>query len=212
MVWIFCWIRFKIPIILIAITEWYIPNPIIDEDTCHKIISLGEDFQSGEVGWCGDDKTSVEKDIRVSDVTRLPDCKWIVDLIVPLLESANINSGWKYDIKGMESLQLTRYRNGEFYNWHRDGFGDHLSGKQYGNDPIKYVRKLSMTLLLNDGYEGGQFQFVSYDKTECVISKPEFNKTGSLIVFPSFMEHRVTPVTKGTRYSLVGWFLGPPFR
>ena len=69
-----------------------------------------------------------------------------------------------------------------------------------------------MSILLNNNYEGGEFQFAIYNKEKCEIHTPEFNKTGSVIVFPSDMEHRVTPVTKGTRYSLVIWFLGPPFR
>ena len=74
------------------------------------------------------------------------------------------------------------------------------------------VRKLSMTILLNDDYEGGDFQFATYAKEQCEVVTPEYNKQGTVIVFPSDMEHRVLPVTKGTRYSLVTWFLGPPFQ
>ena len=73
-----------------------------------------------------------------------------------------------------------------------------------------HVRKLSMTTLLSESYEGGEFQFASYGKEECKISTPEFSKVGSIVVFPSSMEHRVAPVTKGVRYSLVNWFVGPP--
>mgnify|MGYP003307903561 FL=1 len=69
-----------------------------------------------------------------------------------------------------------------------------------------------MTILLNDDYEGGDFQFATYAKEQCEIITPEYNKQGTVIVFPSDMEHRVLPVTKGTRYSLVTWFLGPPFQ
>jgi len=75
-----------------------------------------------------------------------------------------------------------------------------------------HVRKLSMTVLLNSNYEGGEFQFATIENEECKISTPEFNKIGMIIVFPSDMEHRVAPVTKGIRYSLVVWFLGPPFK
>jgi PKHD-type hydroxylase len=75
-----------------------------------------------------------------------------------------------------------------------------------------HVRKLSMTVLLNENYEGGEFQFATYDKEECVIHIPEFNKIGSIVVFASDVEHRVAPVTTGIRYSLVTWFLGPPFK
>jgi hypothetical protein len=76
----------------------------------------------------------------------------------------------------------------------------------YGN-----VRKLSMTILLNDDFEGGELQIASYNKGECFIKTPKMNK-GSVIVFPSFIEHQVLEVTEGERYSLVAWFLGKPFK
>ena len=69
-----------------------------------------------------------------------------------------------------------------------------------------------MTVLLNDNYEGGEFQFSICNQEKCERYVPEFNKAGSIIVFPSDMEHRVAPVIKGVRYSLVVWFLGPPFK
>ena len=69
-----------------------------------------------------------------------------------------------------------------------------------------------MTILLNSNYSGGEFQFCSYRQREEVISTPEIGGTGTVIVFPSAMDHQVKPVTKGIRYSLVGWFLGPPFK
>jgi PKHD-type hydroxylase len=68
-----------------------------------------------------------------------------------------------------------------------------------------------MTILLNDSFEGGQFEFASYGKKDCTVSPLEMKK-GQVVVFPSHMEHRVAAVTKGTRYSLVCWFLGPPFK
>ena len=74
------------------------------------------------------------------------------------------------------------------------------------------VRKLSLTLLLNEGYEGGHFEFTRYGN-ECIkVVRPEFSKAGSIIVFPSHLEHRVTEVTRGVRHSLVAWFMGPPFK
>ena len=74
-----------------------------------------------------------------------------------------------------------------------------------------HVRKLSMTVLLNESFEGGDFEFASYGKEESTITPLEM-KQGDVVVFPSFMEHRVAPITKGIRYSLVTWFLGPPFK
>ena len=67
------------------------------------------------------------------------------------------------------------------------------------------TRKLSMTIVLNKNYEGGEFEFFS--ETDLIKEK-----TGTVIVFPSYMVHRVNPITKGTRYSLVVWFVGEPFQ
>jgi PKHD-type hydroxylase len=76
-------------------------------------------------------------------------------------------------------------------------------------------RKLSFTLMLNDDYEGGEFEIGRYSfgewqlKTETTVAE---NKTGTLVVFPSTLPHRVKPVSKGIRKSLVGWVPGPPLR
>jgi PKHD-type hydroxylase len=203
---------------LISHNEWSVPNHVVDEEICKKIIKLGDDgFEPAKVGrawkYSDPDEFVVNRGLRISDMKKLISYRWIIDLITPIVEAANIEAGWKYDIRGVEALQLGRYGVGGFYHWHNDGLGDHESAINYGDDPTEYVRKLSLTLVLNNDYEGGQFQLASYaSPSRTIISTPELNKTGSLIVFPSFMDHRVTPVTKGTRYSLVGWFLGPPFR
>jgi len=128
------------------------------------------------------------------------------------MDQANDEAGWRYDIKSAESVQVTRYKKGGFYNFHNDGRGDHLSAY---NDPTNFflhgnVRKLSMSVMLNDNFDGGAFEFASYSKGNCKIIPIEVT-AGSVIVFPSSVEHRVAPVTKGIRYSLVVWFLGPPF-
>jgi PKHD-type hydroxylase len=130
------------------------------------------------------------------------------------MEGANKMAGWNFDIRGAESIQLAKYETGAFYNWHRDGGSDSLSAyNKPDNDFLDgRIRKLSMAILLNDDYEGGKLQFCSYGNEGFNISTPEFYKAGSIIVFPSFMDHRVSKVTKGTRYSLVVWFVGPPFK
>ena len=126
---------------------------------------------------------------------------------------ANAEAGWQYEIKSAESSQITRYKKGGFYSFHSDGAGCHLV--KYNNPTNAFmhdnVRKLSMTLLLNKSFEGGDFEFASYNKEKCDIASVEMNQ-GDIVVFPSWMEHRVAPITKGIRYSLVTWFLGPPFR
>ena len=203
--------------------EWYIFHEVIDKKTCNKIKRLAHSWEDASVdtqkettdeerltGRKGDFKT--KSTIRTSDVCWVKD-QWVYNVIWPYMLEANHAAGWRFHIKAAESLQITRYKKGGFYNFHRDGMGDHLSVNNETDNPFLYgnVRKLSMTLLLNDTYEGGEFQLSSYGKQECTITVPKFNLIGSIIVFPSGMEHRVAPITKGLRYSLVAWFVGPPF-
>ena len=204
--------------------EWYVfKGGTVDKKTCNKLKRLAKDNwvgasvdTSGETtneerrsGRKGDFKLNSKQ--RISDVSWVKD-QWIYDLIFPFMQRASDEAGWRYHIKAAESMQITRYRKGGFYEFHTDGNGDHLSTY---NEPTNafmhgHVRKLSMSVILNDNFEGGAFEFASYSKEECAITPIEV-EAGSVIVFPSSMEHRVAPITKGTRYSLVCWFVGPPF-
>ena len=100
----------------------------------------------------------------------------------------------------LQEMQLSRYlaEDGGHYDWHIDGT-EPEEGMQ---------RKLSISILLNDPaeFEGGELQIKG------VESKNILTKRGSIVVFPSFLEHRVTPVTWGVRYSAVTWAMGPAFR
>jgi len=206
---------------MISFNEWHMIPNAIDEKTCKKIIALGKSrFAPGltnvHMGKKEDTapkhESGLDQSTRKSDVVFIRNIPWISEIIVPHLASANEAAGWKYDIIGIEALQLTRYKKGGFYSWHQDGSGCHLSGRTYGDDPNTYVRKLSMTVLLNDNYSGGAFEFCSYGQQMHHHTTPEIGGTGSIVVFPAWMEHRVAPLTKGIRYSLVAWFLGPPFK
>ena len=205
--------------------DWFYFTEGLDKKTCNKIrnsakgkweesgVNIKKDITEEERITGEKQIPGIDKNNRISDVVWTTD-QWIYDTIWPYMVEANEQAGWKYDIRSAESMQITRYKKGGFYYFHKDGKGDHLS--VYDEPDNKFfhgnVRKLSMTVLLSDDYEGGEFQFATYNKEECEISTPEFNKIGSIIVFPSDMEHRVAPVTKGIRYSLVIWFLGPPFK
>ena len=208
-----------------SINEWFYFTEGLDKKTCNKIRNSAKG--KWEVSGV-DTKTdptdeeritgaklihATDKNVRISDVVWTTD-QWIYDTIWPYMLEANDRAGWKYDITDAESMQITRYKEGGFYKFHKDGKGDCLSAYDQPDNQFTHgnVRKLSMSVLLNNNYEGGEFQFATYDREKCTISTPEFNKTGSVVVFPSDMEHRVAPVTKGIRYSLVIWFLGPPFK
>jgi PKHD-type hydroxylase len=113
---------------------------------------------------------------------------------------ANQKANWLFDIDGIEPVQIGRYGIDGHYDWHND-------------EPVSFrdgtgtQRKLSVSLLLSDPdtYEGGDFLFKGQEQ-------PLTRKQGSIIVFPSHMEHIVTSVTKGVRYSAVIWARGPYFK
>tara|TARA_R110000787_G_scaffold7130_1_gene24550 strand:+ start:3519 stop:4112 length:594 start_codon:yes stop_codon:yes gene_type:complete len=192
--------------------EYYYFTEAIDKKTCNKIIKAGKkDFGEATVGHSGEG--IVDKQIRTSKTAWSND-QWIYDLIWPYMETANAQSGWEYDIKAAESVQITRYETGGFYNFHKDGESDNLGAYNSPQNLFTHgrVRKLSMSIILNDDYEGGGFEFATMGNGASTIYTPDFNKLGSIIVFPSFLAHRVEPVTKGTRYAAVCWFLGPPFK
>jgi PKHD-type hydroxylase len=152
----------------------------------------------------GDDPTS----IRVSSVkfhTRTEDNYWIFDRFNTALTEAN-DQFYGFDLNGYDAFQYTEYyaeQNGN-YNWHIDM----ILGRSYLPQDMIQPRKLSMSFLLNDDFEGGEFQIAQggEDTAETV----QLTK-GQMVIFPSFITHRVTPVTKGTRKSLVIWVRGPKF-
>jgi len=171
--------------------------------------------------------------VRDSEVCWLSDL-WLYDLVLPFIEKANLESGWKFDLDRYEQMQFTIYHPGGFYSWHRDGGSDHnaiykrhITGVTSNDDklPEGYVRddkmvgkvrKISMTLNLNEPgqYEGGNllFDFGQHQDGEQFFECKEMRPQGSLVIFPSFLSHCVTPLTKGIRYSLVMWCLGKPFK
>jgi PKHD-type hydroxylase len=154
---------------------------------------------------------------RKSDLVWLNDT-WIYKEIHPYVHQANKNAGWNFDWVRSESCQFTKYKLNQYYDWHCDSWDKPYEKEGPENGMI---RKLSVTCQLTDGseYTGGELQFDtrSYDphmrdEDKHVITSKEILPKGSIVVFPSFVWHRVQPVTRGTRYSLVIWNLGYPFR
>ena len=141
---------------------------------------------------------------------------WIKNPLVydhtnPYIHKANLLSKWNFQWDWNEAPQFTQYGKHDFYNWHVDGHTD-----SYGEGPHKgKIRKLSSILLLSEpgkDFEGGEFE-IDFDscggKGKKIVTEL---KKGTFIVFPSFVKHRVKPVTKGIRHSMVLWHLGLPWK
>jgi len=146
-------------------------------------------------------KNKYKDELRKSSVMFIDNNKeneWIYNKLAGLAINCNNERYW-FDLLGFhQNLQLTRYAEGDFFDWHLD----------FGTGEIS-DRKLSMTIQLSDPdeYEGGDLQFMI---NQNIVTAPR--EKGTIVIFPSFINHRVTPITKGTRQSIVGWVAGPPFR
>lgn len=172
-------------------------------DECNKVIELGKALPvvEGSVTSATDASRIMHLHTRSSKIKWLafsPDTAWIFE---KMRDAINIANGkYRFDLDDdFVSLQLAEYSVGGHYVWHSDvGAGD------------TSFRKLSLTVQLSspDDYNGGELEFM----VKPGIPEDKQRKQGSAIIFPSFLEHRVTTVTKGSRWSIVAWICGPPFR
>jgi PKHD-type hydroxylase len=199
---------------------WYFQS-VIPERICDDIVRYGKE-QDKEMALTGNankdnltnsDLKNIQKK-RKSDVVWMSD-KWIYKEIQPYIYQANANAEWNFEWDWSESCQFTEYKKGQFYDWHCDSYIEPYDQPDNQNTHGK-LRKLSMTVSLTDPeeYEGGDLEFDFRNQDEAVqpsICK-EIRPKGSVVVFPSFVWHRVKPVTKGIRNSLVCWSIGYPFR
>jgi PKHD-type hydroxylase len=176
----------------------------VDIGVCKRIIRLAHNkWEASEVeSDLGSDE--LDTSLRKSGVFWTKE-EWLVALIWSYMDAYNEVSGLSYDIRSVEPIQLTRYGKGGFYDFHVDGFGS--KKWEVGGS----VRKLSMTIQLSEDYDGGEFEVVRCRKGEVEVDTMD-KSMGTVILFPSVLEHRVLPVTRGVRYSLVAWFTGPAFR
>ena len=204
---------------------WYFKSAVPSK-ICDDIIKYGlsQTETMARTGGYGDKKLSEQeiKDMkrrRNSDLVWLSE-PWIYKELQPYIHMANKNAGWNFEWSRSEPCQFTKYKLNQYYDWHCDSWEKPYENKGPDNENNK-IRKLSMTCQLTDGseYEGGEleFDFRNYEphmreEDKHLKKAKEVLPKGSIIVFPSFVWHRVKPVTKGTRYSLVMWNLGYPFK
>jgi PKHD-type hydroxylase len=138
---------------------------------------------------------------RTTTISWIPfnEMKEMYSDINKFIQKANLNHFGFGDIQITEQAQFTEYPEGGFYDWHMD------CDIAMAHEPP--VRKISMTLLLSpeNQFEGGDLELMTPGKKAKL-------KQGHAVIFASFINHRVAPVTRGVRQSLVMWFGGTPFR
>ena len=219
----------------------FLPEPCIVQsraispEICDEIIELGLNETSlgfGQIG--GGEEGHEEHKTRKSGVgwvdrdATLSDGKTLFDHITPIVRNVNADF-FKFDLNFHETYQFTIYKApDEHYHWHCDGHFETYKEEDCKGDPDKEeriggYRKLSYSVNLThpDNYEGGHFEWTDpYGLNPMQMNKDNIvyrnqqsaREQGSIIIFPSFVYHQVTPVTRGMRHSLVGWIAGPTFR
>ena len=179
-------------------------KPIFTPEQCKMIIEAGrsEPKQDAYVG----NKQGVtggvfDTQTRTSHISWIP-FKKMADMYKDIEHIMRTTNGNHFGFDGMqitEMAQYTEYPEGGFYEWHVD------NDVNCAHEPP--VRKISMTLLLSpeNEFEGGDLELMAEGKIAKI-------KQGHAIFFASFIRHRVKPVTRGRRQSLVMWFGGTPFK
>ena len=184
--------------------SWIIQTttPLFTPDQCRQIIECGrrQPPQKAQVGM-GKPGGGTDTSKRVTTISWIPfkEMSQMYEDLYKFIQKANENHFGFGDIRITENAQFTEYPEGGFYDWHMD------CDTVMAHEPP--VRKISMTLLLNDPseFEGGHLELGGPGKFGEL-------KQGHAICFASFINHRVQPVKRGVRQSLVVWFGGKPFR
>ena len=209
---------------------WYFKSALPNH-FCDKLIELAN-ARKDTIGITGnitkgkEKKIDSEKDLKeeeLNDLKKRRDSnivwlneRWLYRYIHYYVNTANVNSGWNFQWDFSENAQFTKYKLNQFYDWHCDSWAEPYGDEE--GDPLKgKIRKLSVSCSLSDptDYKGGEFEFrfQNNDNGDFVDKTcDEIMPKGSIVVFPSFIYHRVKPVTEGTRYSLVMWNCGYPWK
>ena len=172
----------------------------LSQSECLMIKTIADTTEKWEGKVHGNDKEATKvNDVRKVDVYPFQDLA-LAEMIFETVKIYN-DDYFRFDIAGIfDNLQLLHYKEGCHYDWHTDA-----TARDSGTP-----RKLSMAMLLSDpaDFEGGEFQARVYSDEILTLE----TKRGRAWFFPSYTMHRITPVTKGVRRSLVLWVGGPPFK
>ena len=179
-------------------------TPIFTPKQCQMVIQAGrsEPKQNAQVGSKQGTKGGVhDTKTRTSHISWIP-FKKMNEMYKQIEKRMKATNGNHFGFDGMqltEPAQYTEYPEGGFYDWHVD------NDINFQHEPT--VRKISMTILLSpeNEFKGGDLELVREGQSAKI-------KQGHAIFFASFIRHRVAPVTKGNRKSLVMWFGGTPFK
>lgn len=175
---------------------WYLDN--IEPTLCDEVIAECS-YRSYNEASMGETSSQKDEQYRNTAIQFLPTTHWLESFLKNIAETGNKDCFWNYLISENEQIQFARYTEKQLYNWHTDTF-------VLGLKPLD--RKITVVCLLNDPseFQGGEFKVRLYQEYVAPLQK------GSVIAFPSMLEHCVTPIISGVRYSATMWLNGEKFR
>ena len=200
---------------------WYFTNlPEDIVDIIERDVAVNFDAQMQDSKLYGD---ALNQDKRNSQNAWIPTTHWVGGFLWHYIQRAN-RENFLYDLRCIdgESMQYTRYSEGQYYTWHSDAgltecykpitVGNRVEGlgQDFVNENVEMVRKLSFAMQLSDpdDYEGGNVQLIDEGGKNYIVPR----QRGTIVLFDSRTQHRVLKVTKGMRKSIVGWTVGPRWK
>ena len=179
------------------LNSWAYWDKAFTKEECEKIIEIGNSRTPKQATTNGGNKEKVRKS-EIAWLYPVDDMEWVYRRMTDIITNLN-DQFFKFDLFGAtEGFQFTKYTapGGKY-------------GRHIDSGPNTLIRKLSFTVQLSDpdAYKGGDLCLHLGEKPD--VMKRE---QGYVVLFPSYVLHEVTPVTKGTRYSLVSWITGKPFK
>jgi len=178
-----------------AVAGFLVARGLFDAPTCARIVAeAGTSGAAGAVITAAGDGAVVRRS-GVRWLTEGELARTVTDRLLAVARALS-EDYFGFALDGAEALQVATYGDGDEYGWHVD-LGPGAASR----------RKLSVTVLLSDPTEfgGGAFELGVIDGVPVELGR------GDAVLFPSYLRHRVAPVTRGERTSLVAWITGAPF-
>jgi predicted 2-oxoglutarate/Fe(II)-dependent dioxygenase YbiX len=177
---------------------YWIRHNAIPKSLCEIMLQERQQMSDAQAG-VGMNNETAPNGLRKTGIAWAERNHWLEGIMLNNARYANRETGWNMELDTCEQVQLAKYETGHFYDWHQDIF--------FLAD-TSTCRKVTVVALLNDPTEfaGGDFELQNCDSSGLVLEQ------GSLIAFPSYLNHRATQVTAGTRYSAALWVHGPNFK
>lgn len=179
-------------------------------EECDAIIALGSVMPRHEASSSYDPVSLRQLDMRQGSATWLASderTSWVYDRVEEVVLQANA-AHFGFDVTSIETLQLSAYGPGDYFGVHAD----------FGFLHATRMISASVQLTASTDYEGGDLQFVAPQFKGNELPEAHWDtvlgsgdrRQGTVVLFPAYATHRVTPVTRGTRHSLVAWIRGRP--